>query len=78
MNLRRTSDVGKCHDALELSDYIADRDAVTHRGTYCGDRSGLVVVSRSNKVRWSLNIGKLTADMDFEIGLVTLFETIGM
>ena len=76
MNLRRSSVVGKCHDALRLTDNIPGRGLV-HRGTYCGQQTDLVVVSRSNDVLWELSIGDLTADMDYEMGLVAFFEAIG-
>ncbi|XP_072045176.1 uncharacterized protein [Amphiura filiformis] len=75
MNLRRNYSVGGCHDALKITDNITGR-GVVHRGTYCGQQADLVVVTRSNDVQWELSIGHLTADMDYEIGLVAYYEAI--
>ena len=65
-----------CHDQLDILDYIR-ADGLTPRGSYCGTRSGLEVISRSNIVTIQYTIGDLTADMPKELGFVAEYKTVG-
>ena len=76
MNLRQHAQTSHCLDCLDMYDFIYLEGEVI-RGSYCGVRSGLEVISRSNNVTLRLSIGELSADMPHEIGFVAEYIVIG-
>ena len=73
--MRKEENTIHCHDQLDIMDYT-QADGLTLRGSYCGTRSGLEVISRSNIVTIQYTIGDLTADMPNELGFVAEYETL--
>ena len=65
-----------CRDQLDIMDFIYGEGSVL-RGSYCGIRSGLEVITRSNNVTLRLTLGDLSADMPTELGFVAEYETVG-
>ncbi|XP_072025436.1 uncharacterized protein [Amphiura filiformis] len=65
----------RCLDHLDIYDFL-NEDGEVLRGSYCGTRSGLEVITRSNNVTIRLMIGELSADMPDELGFVAEYETI--
>ena len=65
-----------CLDHLDIYDFLGN-DGEVLRGSYCGKRSNLEVITRSNNVTIRFQIGELSADMPDELGFVAEYETIG-
>ncbi|XP_038053125.1 uncharacterized protein LOC119725675 [Patiria miniata] len=76
MNLRRGVGADECLDSLTIVDVISTLARQLVRGRYCGTRENLEVITRSNDVTVTQEMGELTAGMALELGFVAFYEMI--